>query len=442
MVFVAKPSSRSRKDLCKKNCKSILASIVFLVILSFFWIFIDVTTREVFTAENVFDALKLESRAQSTESNAADAGGKFRFDWENLPPQSELAKRMMETQENCSLPLSNFYWRNEYGIGSDFHLWALALCNSVTARRRVRTSIRNGDPWIFRDVNACDNGNYSSMSRNIKPNNKQSSLACYFPKSELLCQDDAANITTTKLEYTWNGEPKEEHNITDTCTHLMNEQGYSVKDVEAAATEFLFRSVSPIVVEEAKRQLKLFFAPNNGIVPPNLITVHIRWGDKVFVKAHAPEMRVTSIKEYIGSVQHILNKREDNTTANIYLATEDPKAVKAFEENLPSNWNLYVDQYYHDMLPYRSTNEAVYNQNPITSKLLKGRAGLVAIGSLLVAMEANDFVLTTQSNWSRLIDELRKNVLDARCNECTDMIDIESERLAASVNIMSRPKSM
>jgi hypothetical protein len=434
------------KGLWKKNRKCILACLVFLVIVSFFWIVIDVNTREVLNTENVFDTLDLESRPPSTESksSAADAGGKLRFNWENLPPRSELAKRMMETQENCSLPLSNFYLRNEYGIGSDFHLWALALCNSVTARRRVRTSIRNGDPWIFQDVKACDNNNSTSLSSSssrINPIHEHSSLVCYFPKSELLCQDDAANIPTTKLEYTWNGKPTEEHNNTDTCGHLMNEQGYSERDVEAAATEYLFRSVSPIVVEEAERQLKLVFASNNGIVPPNLITVHIRWGDKVFVKAHAQEMRVTHITEYIDSVQKILNKRKDNTTANIYLATEDPKAVKAFEERQPSTWNLYVDQYYHDMLPHRATDEDVYNQNPITSKRLKGHAGLVALGSLLVAMEANDFVLTTQSNWSRLMDELRKNVLDVRCNFCTNMIDIESERLATTVKIMPRPKS-
>jgi hypothetical protein len=43
----------------------------------------------------------------------------------------------------------------------------------------------------------------------------------------------------------------------------------------------------------------------------------------------------------------------------------------------------------------------------------------------LVAMEANDFVLTTGSNWSRLMNEIRINILNPRCNDCTTMIDLK-----------------
>jgi hypothetical protein len=53
--------------------------------------------------------------------------------------------------------------------------------------------------------------------------------------------------------------------------------------------------------------------------------------------------------------------------------------------------------------------------------------GLVTLALLLVSMEANTFVLTTASNWSRLINELRKNVLDPRCNNCTLMVDLISD---------------
>ena len=39
---------------------------------------------------------------------------------------------------------------------------------------------------------------------------------------------------------------------------------------------------------------------------------------------------------------------------------------------------------------------------------------MVTLISVLIALEANAFVLTTTSNLSRLIDELRKNVVDPR----------------------------
>jgi hypothetical protein len=64
------------------------------------------------------------------------------------------------------------------------------------------------------------------------------------------------------------------------------------------------------------------------------------------------------------------------------------------------------------------------NGAPKMSKGLNGTAGRITLGSLLVAMEANDFVSTTASNWSRLMNELRKSILDSRCGNCTHMIDL------------------
>jgi acetyl-CoA acetyltransferase len=47
-------------------------------------------------------------------------------------------------------------------------------------------------------------------------------------------------------------------------------------------------------------------------------------------------------------------------------------------------------------------------------ELTKERTDLESLAALLVSMESNRFVLTRASNWSRLIDELRKNVVDPR----------------------------
>jgi hypothetical protein len=58
---------------------------------------------------------------------------------------------------------------------------------------------------------------------------------------------------------------------------------------------------------------------------------------------------------------------------------------------------VYVDKYYEEMLPYRVKGN---NGSPLMAECLGGRAGLAALGLLLVSMEANDFVLTTMSNWS------------------------------------------
>jgi hypothetical protein len=198
------------------------------------------------------------------------------------------------------------------------------------------------------------------------------------------------------------------------CSHSIA-QGMHVRRLRMASLEYLFTRVTPLLLQEAERQLSMVF---RDAVPKDLITVHIRWGDK------EREMKLVLISEYIEAIYQILDKRPgaSRDKANIYLATEDPEAVKQFREAIPSSgWNLYLDQAYVEMLPHRVME---YNGSPKMSKAVGGRAGLVALGSLLVAMEANDFVLTTASNWSRLMNELRKSIINPRCNNCTSMIDL------------------
>lgn len=136
------------------------------------------------------------------------------------------------------------------------------------------------------------------------------------------------------------------------------------------------------------------------------------------------------ILDYINAVHDILDKRRTMQNlstksriekANIYLATEDPEAVRQFRKLIPENWNLFVDQFLIETTEFRHKQ---YNGPPKMAKDLKGKAGLLALGSLLVAMEANDFVLTTKSNWSQLMDELRRAILDPRCGNCTSLIDL------------------
>jgi hypothetical protein len=130
--------------------------------------------------------------------------------------------------------------------------------------------------------------------------------------------------------------------------------------------------------------------------------------------------------DYINGVKQVLKQRGDREEgeAHIYLATEDPQAVTEFMTNLPKLWKVYLDQFYYEMLPYRPSDDP-YNTVPKISRELNGVTGLWSLGSLLVAMEANDYVLTTSSNWSRLMNELRKNIVNPRQNDQTKMVDLK-----------------
>jgi hypothetical protein len=234
----------------------------------------------------------------------------------------------------------------------------------------------------------------------------RSPLLCYFPTAEFLCG----------TEETWPPvfNVSDPRNKKTTCSY-MKQEGF-LSAFRAATTEYLFRAVSPLVIKEAQRQIGVLFGPDG--VPDDLITVHIRWGDKFF------EMKLAIIDEYLQAISRLLVNelgRRDNSTANIYLATEDPYAVRDFMAVAPPGWKIYLDRSVVELNPFRP---AKGNRASWAAKNTRGRAGLLALASLLVSMEANYFILTTGSNWSRLMNHLRTNIIDPRCGNCTKMIDL------------------
>jgi hypothetical protein len=321
---------------------------------------------------------------------------KLRYDWTNLEIKSPIAQRLNDHQSNCDLPMGNFQWRKKiFGLGSDIHVWGQALCNAMEEKLRIRT--HNLREWIWLDGSKCD----MTVAN-------QSGLLCYFPSSELRCPQDAESIAAGIVR----SIPSP---IKVKCDSIMKD--YNISDFRAAAVEALFTKLSPIVVAEGERQLNLVF-PNG--VPKKLITVHMRWGDKKF------ESKLQDVMDYINGVKQVLKQRGDREEgeAHIFLSTEDPKAVTEFKANLPKAWKVYLDQFYYEMLPYRPSDDP-YNTVPKISRELNGVTGLWSLGSLLVAMEANDYVLTTSSNWSRLMNELRKNIVNPRQNDQTKMVDLK-----------------
>ena len=321
--------------------------------------------------------------------------GSLRRDWNHMPVQSELAREFETHQSNCSLPVITFEVDNNYGLGSHLVLWSQALCNAMEKGFRVRAS---NSEWLWMDKMYCN-----PRLANYSP------LLCYFPNAENRCADQLHNMNETLPD------PRNRKTF---CKRLgegsASYRNDTLSAFRSASMEFLFQKVSPLVVKEAERQIGLLFGEKT---PPDMITVHIRWGDKFW------EMDLVPIEQYIDAVHEILRKRgaEENSVANIYLACEDPKAVDAFLKAAPNSWNIYVDRTFTELTPYRPSRG---NRASWVARNTKGRAGLLALGSLIVALEADDFVLTTSSNWSRLMDYLRRNVIDVRCGNCTSVVDL------------------
>jgi hypothetical protein len=349
----------------------------------------------------------------------------LRFDWTNLERLSPLAKQIENMQTDCSIKKQGLFWHRDCcGLGSDLHVYSNALCLGLELRT-VR--VRSIGSWNWRDELHCSD---------FDNKEKYSSMKCYFPGSELQCPEDEdddggggggdnhSDFVSNDIFKAANLSHPDGFIYPSVCPTITEAAG-GTSAVRAATTEFLFTRVSDLVQKEAQRQLQILFGKNtkaNGKVPKNLITVHIRWGDKHH------EMQIREIAAYIEAIQNILDSRkkidENDGDVNILLATEDPEAMQQFMNEKPKHWNVYVDQYYTEYLPYRLKTGNVLNAHVENVVATKGQFGLVALGSLLVAMEANDFVLTTASNWSRMMNELRKNVIDLRCQNCTTMSDL------------------
>lgn len=329
-----------------------------------------------------------------TTLSQPQATGILRHDWRHHTPLSHFAKLIHSHQTDCSLSTATYYIDNDYGIGSHISLWSQGICNAMQLNRRLRTV---NPHWLWLDQTLCD----AQVAT-------RSPWLCYFPQAECQCGNSYEELAPVNVS---DPRDKKRHQ----CTLLKEGNSDTLHAFRAASTEVLFQTVSEVVIAEAQRQIGLLF---NGSTPPDdLITVHIRWGDKFW------EMDLAPIAEYVEAVSYLLRQqgKKDNSTANIYLATEDPKVVHEFSKGIPPGWNVFYDRTVVELKDFRPNKG---NRASHMTKNTKGRAGLVAMGSLLVAMEAKWFVLTTASNWSRVMDHLRTQIINPRCNNCTHMVDL------------------
>ena len=231
----------------------------------------------------------------------------LRYDWTNLTPSLDMTKHIIQYQSNCSLPMSTFTYRNRFGLGSDLHVYSQALCNGIKSNRRIRT-IGN---WTFMDQSQCGGNDTNNNSNGDDVNNKSisnsnisssssskkgsrnmlgSPMRCYFASSELNCPGDVEYAIDNPGFDNNHSLSKPNGNVvstnSDCLSGLVLPSSEKEKDNDAvgqqklfqvAVIESLFTRLTPLVVDEAERQLNLIFGGKEK-VPKDLITVHIRWG--------------------------------------------------------------------------------------------------------------------------------------------------------------------
>eukprot|EP01039_Chlorochromonas_danica_P006638 gene6638-7332_t len=302
--------------------------------------------------------------------------------WINRPLHSSLAKTIHEHQKKCTSKVA-LYSNRIFGMGSNLHVWTQAVCNAMQAGE---TLIQSDENWIWNDKAFCKGGNH------IQP------FSCYF-NLQSHCPN-ATNVYGAK----WSHE-------LDMCPKYIRDMD-SRKVFRSAAIEYLFSNLNPRLVEEAQHAIKEVFGSSG--IPKDMITLHVRLGDK------KKEMKLVTPLEYYDAIDNLIGRHPNLTDPHIYVTTESLEGMKELHEQLKNHrktWKLY------------HYAPSIFNSNEVISPMemaqrTQGSIGKHSLIALLLAMEARYYILTTGSNWSRLIDELRKNVVDVQCNHCTEMVDL------------------
>jgi len=307
---------------------------------------------------------------------------KLRFDWTNLPPRSPLAQQMTAAQTDCSLSSSNTNSNNKYqyfhppkgGLGMNLHVWALQLCHALEHDQiLVPTGLwkwaddprscpdRNNNPWL------CYFGDHVAAAR------------C----SNRTSTTPIGQRTPTPPIFTLHSAPR---------TFTRNSP---LRTTWRPPWSTSFRACDSTLSQKPSRSCNA-----------------VDWGDK---GSELPGHRLVSAAAYVRGVQQLQQKSNlDSNNLHVYVASEDPAAIAAFRRAAPKRWHIYTSG------PTQQSGSSSMSMGSFRS----GAHGLESLAALLVALQANHYVLGTVSNWSRLINELRRHVVDPRCGHCTTMLDL------------------
>lgn len=179
-------------------------------------------------------------------------------------------------------------------MGSDIHTWSQAICNSMQVGA---TLLQLDEEWIWNDKKFC-------TPKPVQP------LQCYFNVHKK-CPQSKANapaIMTFKHDY---------HRCPKYITDDKSRQAF-----RAAAMEFLFSSVNKKLVDEAVTSIEKVFGKEG--VPEDLITVHLRWGDKKL------EMKLVSQEEFVVAIDGMA-KNHSIANPKVFITTESNHALTAMQ---------------------------------------------------------------------------------------------------------------
>lgn len=317
-------------------------------------------------------------------------------EWNQGKLYSNLAKQLKNHLENidCSITHNHFHF-TYYGLGSELHMWSQALCNSL---EKGTSLMQINQTWSWNDQQLCP-----------PDSDYRQPLNCYF--------NIYNRCPFIPLHHRHNPPVISVSNNFDMCPHWIRDEE-SRQLFRAASMEYVFSNISDAVINHTDVAIAETFGPKGIQDTENMVTVHIRAGDKV------KEMNLVSDQVFIINIDYMIRKNMISDSPTIFVITENTESWMSFQravaKEVRPKWKIFRYSYTH-LNDTESEKLPAYN-----AQITGGSSGLSSIISLLIGLEAKYFLLTTGSNWSRLLNELRRNVVDARCGNCTHIIDLNN----------------
>eukprot|EP00668_Euglena_longa_P012358 GGOE01014803.1.p1 GENE.GGOE01014803.1~~GGOE01014803.1.p1 ORF type:complete len:444 (+),score=79.04 GGOE01014803.1:105-1436(+) len=166
----------------------------------------------------------------------------------------------------------------------------------------------------------------------------------------------------------------------------------------AQCTRYLWRGLQPwfaSAIHTYRREV----VPG-GRLPTHVISMHVRRSDKVACysrdRCRSTEMAFLPFEAYIRAAEQL--RRNDSALDTILLTTEDDQVVNETRRSQYAGWRFIIPR------------EERHNWNHFRTMDERGPLPLVrlSVGNLAIHMEAAALVCTMQSNWCRIIDEMRR----------------------------------
>lgn len=366
----------------------------------------------------------------------------LRHSWSErtLLPDS-VAAEIQAKMSDCHRQV-HFNLQPKRGYGASLNVWMGALCVAMQQNMSLVANYdwKGGYPWNGpRDL--CSSAELATP------------LACHFGRATNPCHRTlrrraaSDQIMPSKLSEAvgWN------HSLVLTpsmgFTHMAHGQAVSgvwpgcpdwslrtgkggkPENFLVAAADFLFSHMPAGLEHRAATAATEVFGSLGA--PSSLISVHIRWGDK------GGEMELLPILRYIGAIEKITAARGlFGANVHVFVMTEDRAALREFRTQAkPRGWRIYA----YEKAIVQTSQRASTNSNltNVANKLnasaeerrgfynaliarraasriapppvahAAGGMGMHSLIALILTMEAEHYVLTISSSWSKLVNALR-----------------------------------